>query len=149
MSTNQPQIPPSLDEDIYVKLIRAEQEHTRTRWTVVTFFMSISFALLGFSFQIKLASLESFAMRISALFIYWFALALFWRFATFSEDLGEGQRMIEKFGNIRFNIHEIGEGKRKRGFWKGFWHRLPSNWLLFGFGVLYTIGVVILWKFGL
>jgi hypothetical protein len=95
MNTNQSQIPPSLDEDIYVKLIQAEQEHTRRQWTVVTFFMSISFALLGFSFQNKLASLESFAMRISALFIYWFALALFWRFVTFSEDLGECQKMIE------------------------------------------------------
>jgi hypothetical protein len=35
--------------------LQAEQEHTRTRWTVVTFFMSISFALFGLSFQNKLA----------------------------------------------------------------------------------------------
>jgi hypothetical protein len=150
MSINQPQVSTgddynSAEEDTYIKLVQVEQEHTRTRWTVATFFMSISFALFGFSFQNKLIPSELLAMRLSALFIYWFALALFWRFATFSEYLGVCQRKLKK---TRFKIHEI-EEEHKLKFWKGFWHRLPSKWLLFGFGIFYILGVIVLGIFGL
>jgi hypothetical protein len=33
-------------DDIYMQIWQGEQDHTRTRWTVTTFFLSISFAIL-------------------------------------------------------------------------------------------------------
>ena len=47
MDANQIQSQPSKkDEDnIYLQIWRTEQDYTRTRWTVATFFMSVSFVM--------------------------------------------------------------------------------------------------------
>ncbi len=38
-------------EELYLQIWEREQEHTKTRWNVTTFFVSISFAIFGFSLQ--------------------------------------------------------------------------------------------------
>jgi hypothetical protein len=127
ISINQSQAPTStdVDDDTYMKLLQAEQEHTRTRWTAVTFFMSISFALFGFSFQKGLVPLELLVMRISALLIYWFAVALFWRFATFSEYLGRCRDEMEDKGHTSIHIRDKVEKARASG--KGFVSRRSGS----------------------
>lgn len=40
-------------DDAYLEIWKIEQEHSRTRWTIATFFLSISFAVLGLSFDSK------------------------------------------------------------------------------------------------
>ncbi len=151
MSSHQPQALTTnpTDDDIYLQLLQVEQEHTKGRWAVVTFFMGISFAVLGFSFQNRLSVQEALSMRVAALFIYWFALALFWRFATYSEYLGECQKEMERANRTTLNIHKIEAAAKARGWWRSFWHQIPSKWLLLGFGVIYIFGVAALWLFGL
>ncbi len=43
MSSNQIQPQNQVKDSVYLKIWRTEQQHVRTRWTVVTFFLSISF----------------------------------------------------------------------------------------------------------
>lgn len=42
---------PLPQDDAYLQIWKIEQDHSRTRWTVTTFFLSISFAILGLSFD--------------------------------------------------------------------------------------------------
>jgi hypothetical protein len=78
MNSDPIQSQPKIDNETYLKIWQIEHEHERTRWTVITFFLSISFAIFGFSFQSKLAPTDVIALRIASLLIYWFAYALWW-----------------------------------------------------------------------
>lgn len=63
-------------DDQYLAIWQGEQNYLRTRWSVSTFFMSISFAILGLSFQNALLPSQVLAMRIAGLLIYWFSYLL-------------------------------------------------------------------------
>src|SRR5258708_2360979 len=82
MDSDQSESPTKFDDDAYLKIWQVDQEHSKSRWTLTTFFMSVSFAILGFSFQDKLAPSTSLAIRISGLLIYWFAYVMFQLFLT-------------------------------------------------------------------
>ncbi len=74
-------------DDIYIQIWQGEQEHTRTRWTATAFFLSISFAILGFSFQNNLARPVPSIIRTVGLIIYWFAFILFWHLYRYNKFL--------------------------------------------------------------
>ena len=38
-------------DEVYATIWKVEQDHNRTRWTVTTFFLGLSFAIFGFSFR--------------------------------------------------------------------------------------------------
>jgi hypothetical protein len=52
-------------DDQYLTIWQGEQNYLRTRWSVSTFFMSISFAILGLSFQNAMLPSQTLAMRIA------------------------------------------------------------------------------------
>lgn len=56
---------PSIDDQAYLEIWKADQEFIKTRWSIVTFFMGGSFALFAYSFQTK--PLGALAIRI-----FWF-----------------------------------------------------------------------------
>src|SRR5947209_11386600 len=134
MSINQPPTSTSTDDDIYVKIMQAEQEHTRTRWTVATFFMSVSFAILGFSFQSQLVAPKPIIMRISALLIYWFAYLLFLRFRPYGGFLSGYLKEMEQSKRTTITIR----GKEADRIARDAIYRLvTSTLLLFLFGLIY------------
>jgi len=140
------QIPaqPQIKDGVYLKIWQAEQQHMRTRWTVVTFFLSISFAILGFSFQNKLSLSEALAIRISGLFIYWFAYALLLHFYAYTKFLRAYLIEMEKSGRTTLDIQSKAHTSRL-----GASKPLSTTKLLFFFGLIYTVGVIALWVFGL
>lgn len=140
----QPQTQVKIRDNVYLKIWQTEQEHVRTRWTVVTFFLSISFAILGFSFQNKLSPQEALAIRISALLIYWFTYILLLHFYAYTRFLRTYLIEMEKAGRTTLDIQgkaymsQLGSNKR-----------LSTTRLLFLFGLIYTAGVIALWLLGL
>jgi cell division protein FtsB len=134
------------DETTYFEIWKIEQDHSRTRWTVTTFFLSVSFAILGVSFQsqgnqastilgISLPDVQ----RITGLFIFWFGYALFVLFNRYTSFLRTQLRNMEKKDLVSFKIQlaadEFMYSKIKSAF--------SAKWLLFYFGLLYTAIVIL------
>jgi hypothetical protein len=87
--TNENAMPPAdlgIDE-IYLRIWEKQQEWTGTRWGVITFFMSVSFALFGFSLQNLNTPSASTVQRIAGLAIFWFTYSLFRRYEDWSKFL--------------------------------------------------------------
>lgn len=129
------------NEELYLKLWEREQEHTKTRWNVTTFFFSISFAIFGFSLQTKNPPVSPIISHSVALAIYWFAFVLFWRFNSFTDCLREYLREMEVSGQVKINVQTRVNRAMKGQY--GSW--LSTFNLMLYFGILYTIAVWILW----
>jgi hypothetical protein len=135
-------------DDAYLEIWKIEQEHSRTRWTITTFFLSISFAILGLSFDIKdnqaavniLGLSLPDAQRIIGLLIYWFGYILFLQFNRYTNFLRDRLKNMEiqKFVSYSFqsDAREFMYSKLRSTF--------SATWLLFYFGILYTAIVVLL-----
>lgn len=92
------------NEELYLKIWEREQEHTKTRWNMTTFFFSISFAIFGFSLQTKNSPVSPIISHSVALAIYWFAFVLFWRFNSFTNYLREYLRDMEVSGQVKIDV---------------------------------------------
>ena len=134
-------IQPKIDNETYLKIWQIEHDHERTRWTVVTFFLSISFAILGFSFQSKLAPTDVIALRITSLLIYWFAYALLQRFFIFTKILLAYLIEMEQSGRTDIDIHSKAKAAQPA--------KLSTINLILFFGLIYTVGIFLLWLLGL
>ncbi len=127
-----------LDDELYLKIWQAEQEFVKTRWTVITFFLSVSFAILGYSFQSNLASSQALAIRIFGIFVYWFAYLLYMHFYRYTKSLRSYLIKMEDTGRTTFNIQSsIGKSP-------DFKRHLATSKLLVYFGVICSIGVILL-----
>jgi hypothetical protein len=140
-----PKKPLPLD-DTYLQIWKIEQEHSRTRWTVTTFFLSISFAILGLSFDARdnPAYLWGFSLpdlqRLIGLFVYWFGYFLFAQFNRYSNFLRSRLREMETKKQVSFTLQSD-----SRDFMYPRWRSaFSASRLLFYFGILYTISVVLL-----
>jgi len=136
----------SLDK-VYLKIWQADQEYARHRWNIITFFLSLSFAILGFSFQSKLIQAEALSIRVAGLFIYWFAFLLYLYFYRYTRFLRTYLRELEDSGLTTMNI----ESKTDKMLYTNSWVKniMSSTRLLFGFGLIYTLGIILLWFLGL
>jgi hypothetical protein len=126
-------------EDTYWKLWETDLEHMKIRWTVWTFFISISFGILGFSFQTSLTPSAGIAMRASCLLIYWFAYILYLYFHDFSQVIRTYQTEMEISKQVSLDIQTtlnktIRGPKRKRG---------STTKLLLYFGLIYTASLIL------
>lgn len=144
MKSDQIQSQPHIKDGVYLKIWQTEQAHMRTRWTVVTFFLSISFAIFGFSFQNQLPRSEAVAIRISGLLIYWFAYILLLHFYAYSKFLRTYLVEMEKSGRTTLDIQSKADMLRV-----GFNKRLSTTRLLLLFGLIYSVGIIVLWLLGL
>lgn len=128
-------------EELYFKIWEREEEHTKTRWNVTTFFVSISFAIFGFSLQNQNPSVPPIISHAAALAIYWFAYVLFWRFNSFTTCLREYLREMElsELVNIKVQTRANQTMKGQYGKW------LSTFNLMIYFGILYSIAVALLW----
>ena len=143
---------PLPQDDAYLQIWKIEQDHGRTRWTVTTFFLSISFAILGLSFDARVnqvgvtilgLSLPD-AQRMIGLLIFWFGYVLFIQFNRFTNFLRSRLRDMERQKLVSYSFQsdarEFMYSRARAAF--------SASWLLFYFGLLYTAIVVVLAMFG-
>jgi hypothetical protein len=122
-----------ISNDDYLKIWDIEQRHTTTRWTLMTFFLSVSFAIFGLSLQNKDLGVPLFISQGVAIVIYWFAYLLFRRFNDFNEYLRGKLMQLEENEQTTLNLQiEFKQFKRRK-------KRLSVTQLLLGFGFLYTL----------
>jgi hypothetical protein len=143
MKNDQIQSQMPMQDETYLKIWEIEQEHMRMRWAVTTFFMSVSFAIFGFSFQEKLPSLEALALRVAGLLVYWFAVLLLLHFYRFTKFLRNYLIEMEKAQQTRLDVQ--GKATDARLAQKPF----STISLILGFGMIYTSGVLLLLWLGL
>jgi hypothetical protein len=134
-----------LNDDAYLKIWEVEQKTTTSRWTIATFFIGISFAIFGFSFQVQLISSLPNLARITGLLIYWFSFLLFWRFNAYNKFLRAYLLELEAAKRTSLDIQTRSHQVMYTGLQKYF----SATWLLLYFGIVYAIGVAILWSMGL
>lgn len=125
---------PAINDENYLRIWDIEQRQTSTRWTLMTFYLSVSFAIFGLSFQNKDLSVPLFVPLASAIAIYWFAYLLFRRFNDFNDFLRNKLMQLENEGQT--SLHLQNESKQFLQKTK----KLSATKLLFWFGILYTIG---------
>jgi hypothetical protein len=129
--------------EIYLKIWELEQQQSTLRWTVATFFLSVSFAIFGFSFQAQLARPLPLIARVSALAIYWFAFALFLRFNVYTAFLRGYLRELEQAGRTTLDVQT-----RAAARLRGARRPLSATWLLGYFGLFFSAAVALLWWLG-
>lgn len=61
------------DNSDYLKITEIEQSFVKLRWTIVTFFITVSFAIFSFSLQSKSIIVPIFLQQSLAILVYWFA----------------------------------------------------------------------------
>ncbi len=128
-------------EELYFQIWEREQEHTKTRWNVTTFFVSISFAIFGFSLQTQNPPVSPIISHSVALAIYWFAFVLFWRFNSFTNCLRDYLGEMEVSQKVRINVQT-----RVNQAMKGQYSKWLSTFnLMLYFGILYSVVIGLLW----
>ncbi len=125
-------------DEIYLKIWELEQKHTTTRWTVATFFLSVSFAIFGISLQIDNGVIPRIVPQLGAVAIYWFTYVLFLRFNDFTRFLREYLQELEASKQTTLDL----QSKSKTFMSANKTFSATKLFLYFGFG--YTVaGVVI------
>lgn len=135
-------------DDNYLDIWKIEQAHSRTRWTVTTFFLSVSFAILGTSFNVSSGSLSTLILglelsdfqRVTGLLIYWFGYILFMQFNRYTNFLRSQMREMEKDESVSFNI----QSKADKYMYSKTKAKFSAKWLLFYFGLVYTAIVILM-----
>ena len=127
--------------DIYLKIWEMDQKYMQIRWTITTFFMSVSFAILGFSLKADKVLVPLFVQQIAALAIYWFAYFLNLRFYDYTDFLRTYLLELEKSKQTTIDLQSNTQKfMKKRG-------KPSTTQLLLYFGILYTVGVIVIWIF--
>lgn len=128
-----------IDDDRYLRIWEMDQRQATIRWTIATFFMGISFALFGLSFQTATSGIPRLVPLGAAVVIYWFTYLLFRRFHGFSNCLRQYLLKMESEGQTSLRVQTE---------WKTYEcaHRkvLSASDYLLLFGVFYTaFGIVL------
>jgi hypothetical protein len=127
-----------LKDDLYIKIWEVEQRHVTTRWTVSTFFFSISFAIFGLAIQAEKSPLPLYVTTLVAVAIYWFAYALYLRFNDYTDYLRSRLIEMEDNGQTTLDLQSKAapylEQKKKS-------HAIK---LIRVFGILYTFAGIII-----
>lgn len=126
-----------IDDHAYLEIWKADQEFVRTRWTIVTFFMSVSFAIFAYSFQIR--PHPALAIRIFCLFIYWFSVTMHAHFYQHNSFLRNYLIYLENSGHTTLNLQSKLYEQRKNPF------RRSTGKFLAALGLIYAVGIV--WLF--
>jgi hypothetical protein len=129
---------PENKDELYIKIWEAEQRHVTTRWTVSTFFFSISFAVFGLSIQAEKSTVPLYITTLVAIAIYWFAYALYLRFNEYTDYLRSRLEEMERDGLTTLDL----QSKVKPYFERN--KKLHAIKLLRLFGWLYTAAGILI-----
>jgi hypothetical protein len=128
------------ENELYMKIWENDLSFQRLRWTLVTFFIGISFGVLGLSFQTKLDFLALLAMRITGVFIYWFGWAMHMHHRRFNNALRAILLDMEVSGQVSINL-QIQIKKHLNSLFR---KRISVTALITIFGCIYTAEVLAL-----
>lgn len=129
---------PENKDNLYIKIWEVEQRHVTTRWTVSTFFFSISFAIFGLAIQAEKSPLPLYVTTLVAVSIYWFAYALYLRFNDYTDYLRSRLMEMEEDGVTTLDLQS------KAGPYLEQKNKKHAVKLIKWFGILYTFaGLVI------
>ncbi|BDA75984.1 hypothetical protein CAL7716_101500 (plasmid) [Calothrix sp. PCC 7716] len=128
--------------DLYLKVWEKEQSYIQIRWTVVTFFISVSFAIMGFSFNISNPKLPIIIPQLIGCGIYWFAFLVHLVLYDLTEYYREYLLSMEREGLVKYDVRTrankfFSERRNKLG-------RPHPTALLAYFGIGYTLVVVLI-----
>ena len=134
-----------IDHEIYMKVWDGDQAYQRYRWTIVTFFIGVSFAILGLSFQTRITAVPLLFMRLFGISIYWFAYGLYSFFYGYTTVFRKYLKEMEESGKVSINLQtRFGDFRSS-----SLLHKVMSaKRFLLLFGALYTFLVVIVWLLG-
>ena len=128
------------ENEQYMKIWENDLSFQKLRWTIVTFFIGISFGVLGLSFQTKLDFLALFAMRLTGVFIYWFGWAMHMHHRRFNNALRAILLDMETSGQVSLHLESQIKNHLKSLFRK----RISGTGLITIFGCIYTAEVLAL-----
>ena len=136
-----PKEKPSVNE-LYLKIWEQQQESVKQRWSVITFFLTVSFAIFGFSLQNQNLNppIAGTLQRIAAIVIYWFAYLIYREYSDWSRFLRKQLEKIESEHQVLIPLQREWQ-KYSKGVRK--WFFVKS--LLVYFGVLYTLSAILLY----
>ena len=127
------------DNELYITIWQEEQEFSKTRWTTVTFFLGISFVILGYSLQPGLTGFQAIIIRIFGIFVYWFGYLLYTHFYKFTISLRNYLINMESTGRTNLNIQStIGNSPNIK-------RKINTRRLLFIFGLIFSLGIICLY----
>lgn len=135
-------VPTDHDDEIYLRIWEKQQDLVTSRWTVLIFFMSISFALFGLSFQNQKSEDLANAQRLTGLFIYFFSYFLYLRYTSWSRFLRDYLKQMELSGSTKIRLGTTALTTKP---WSGLRRLFAINKLLLYFGIIYLIAVIGLW----
>lgn len=123
--------------ELYLKIWEADQRHSTARWTVATFFLSVSFAIFGLSFQIDQGVIPRIVPQLGAVAIYWFTFLLFLRFNSYTRFLRDYLAGLEAERRTNLDIQSKATAYLEQD-------KSPSSTqLLLYFGIGYTVVCVL------
>ncbi len=140
MDTSQDQLLQQSQDQIYLEIWKIEQAHTRSRWTLTTFFISVSFAILGFSFQEQFTSPKALALRLVALILYWLAILMFRRTFSYNRVLRAYLVEMEQTGRSSLDI----QGRANKSLYSTYYKQPTTFHILVGVGIFYMIAIILL-----
>lgn len=128
-------------DERYLNIWGREQGYMQARWTITTFFLSVSFTIFGLSLQAKTTSPSVLiAQCIVALAVYWFAYLLNSRLYYYTVFLREYLKTLEDKSKTTLDLQTKIDEKSKQ------WRVPPTTQLLLLFGLVYTVGAIfIVW----
>ena len=129
-----------ISDDIYLKLWAIDQVNSNKRWTITTFFLGISFAILGFSFQSEKTQLPIIAQHIAAIFSYWFAYLMSKSFNDFTNFIRSYIQDIEDSNKTSLKMQT-----KVREYMKSKKRRVSTTKLIVYFGIVYTVTIIATW----
>jgi hypothetical protein len=133
---------PDEAKDLYFKIWEKEQSYIQIRWAVVTFFISISFLILGFSFNINNPQLPIVAPQVIGCIIYWFAFLTHLVLYDLTEYYRGYLLKMEKEGFVKYSVrteaNKFFYGRRKK------LGRPHPTRLLAYFGAGYTVTIALM-----
>lgn len=133
MSTDAPQ--KELQDNLYLKIWEIEQAHSSKRWTITTFFLGISFAVLGFSFTTEKVGLLVLPQYLAAVISYWFAYMIFVRLNDYTRFLRDYLSGFESSGAVSFRLQANSRTYMSKR------QQFSTTKLLLYFGIIYTVGI--------
>lgn len=119
--------------DDYLKIWQTEQEDIKLRWTLVTFFITVSFAIFGFSVQNKIQTIPAFLQQILAILVYWFAFLIHIILHKYTMFLRDYLRKMENNNETNLRLRTGADEFLSHGF------NISVTSLLVILGCLYTI----------
>ena len=117
----------------YLKVLEIEQSFIKLRWSIVTFFITVSFAIFSFAMQGKIIGVPLSLQQVLAILVYWFAFLIHITMHTYTDFLRDYLKKMEDKNETTLKLRsEANEYLAKNSF-------ISITKLLVLLGIIYTL----------